>query len=160
MRIAVGSDHAGYALKEDLKYEIDRDMHATVVDVGTNSDQSVDYPDFAEKVVRLVQGKDVDFGILICGTGIGMSIAANKFEGIRAAKCNSAVEATLTREHNDANILCLASRTTDAELAMQMVKAFAMTDFSGEERHVRRLSKLASLECLNHDEMRKKRTTP
>jgi len=160
MKIAIGSDHAGFALKEDLKYAIDRDLNAVIVDVGTNSEQSVDYPDYAEKVVRLVQQKQVDFGILICGTGIGMSIAANKFEGIRAAKCNSAVEATLTRQHNDANILCLASRTVDNELAMQIVKAFAMTDFSAEERHVRRLSKITSLECANHDEMRKKRMTP
>jgi len=159
MKIAIGSDHAGFTLKEDLKYQLDRDMNATIVDVGTNSEESVDYPVFAEKVVRLVQSKDVDFGILICGTGIGMSIAANKFEGIRAAKCNSAVEATLTRQHNNANILCLASRTVDNELAMQIVKAFSMTDFSAEERHVRRLSMIAGLECTNHDEMRRKRMT-
>ncbi len=160
MKIAIGSDHAGFALKEDLKYDIDRNLNATVVDVGTTSDASVDYPDFAEKVAHLVQSKEVDFGILICGTGTGMSIAANKFEGIRAAKCNSAVEATLARQHNDANILCLAARTVDEELAMQMIKAFAMTDFSAEERHVRRLSKITGLECANHDEMRKKRMTP
>ncbi|MFA5247278.1 MAG: ribose 5-phosphate isomerase B [Candidatus Micrarchaeia archaeon] len=159
MKIAIGSDHAGFSLKEDLKYKLDRDMNATVIDVGTTSEESVDYPIFAEKVVRLVQKKDVDFGILICGTGIGMSIAANKFEGIRAAKCNSAVEATLTRQHNDANILCLASRTVDEEIAMQIVKAFSMTDFSAEERHVRRLSMITGLECTNYDEMRKKRTT-
>jgi ribose 5-phosphate isomerase B len=160
MKLAIGSDHAGYALKEAVKFALEHDFNATIIDVGTNSEESCDYTDYAEKVVRLIQRKEADLGILVCGTGIGMSIAANKFEGIRAAKCNSAVEATLTRQHNDANILCLGSRFMDEELAMQIVKAFIMTDFSGEERHMRRLAKVTGLECINHDEMRKKRMTP
>ena len=158
-KIIIASDHGAICLKEQIISFL-KAKNCEVKDMGVDSDDPVDYPDIAVKACREFNKGGYDFGILLCGTGIGMSIAANKFEGIRAAKCNSAVEATLTRQHNDANILCLASRTTDNEIAMQIVKAFAMTDFSKEERHVRRLSKITSLECLNHDEMRRKRMTP
>ena len=157
MKIAIASDHAGYALKEELKSQIESGLHREVLDFGTDSEESCDYPDFAVKVVHAVQAKEVEFGMLVCSTGIGMSISANKFEGIRAAKCNTAVEATMAREHNDANILCLGARGLPEELAMQIVKAFLMTDASKEERHARRVAKIEGNESMNLSEMLSRR---
>src|SRR3989338_5045568 len=111
MKIALGADHAGYKLKEEVKDVLERELHAQVTDFGTTNDQPADYPDYAQKVARAVQNKEADLGILICGTGMGMSIAANKFEGIRAARCATAIDATMARQHNDANVLTLGGRT-------------------------------------------------
>lgn len=157
MRIAIAADHAGYGLKEEIKYTIERELNAKVTDFGTDSENSVDYPDYAQKVAQAIQRKEADLGILICGTGIGMSIAANKFEGIRAARCCTAVDATMAREHNDANVLTLGARTMDEAQAMQIVKAFLLTDSSAEERHLKRIAKIEGLESLNLSEMLKRR---
>ena len=144
MRIAIGSDHAGFALKEEIKKFL---TDYEVVDVGTNSTESVDYPDFARKVGELVGGKEVDFGILICGTGIGMSITANKIKGVYAALACNVLTASLARRHNNANVLCIGGRMVGVELAKEMVRAFLSTDFEGG-RHERRLNKIKDIENL------------
>lgn len=140
MKVSIGCDRAGIQLKnfiiESLRDEFD------FIDLGTNSNEAVDYPDYAKKVVKTILNKDVDFGILICGTGIGMSISANRFSGIRASLCHNSLEAKLTREHNDANILCLGSRIIGQEMALENVKVFLNTKFSNEERHIRRINKI------------------
>ncbi len=144
MRIALGSDHAGYELKEHVKAFLEK-MGVEVIDVGTHSMESVDYPDYAEAVCdRLISG-DADYGILMCGTGLGMSIAANKFKGIRAALCLFPDMARLARAHNDANVLVMAGRMMGKELAEWTVKAFLDTEFEGG-RHKRRLEKISKLE--------------
>ena len=144
MRIAIGSDHAGFSLKEEIK-KILTDYE--VIDVGTNSSESVDYPDFAKKVGELVREKEVDFGILICGTGIGMSITANKIKGVYAALAYNVLTASLARRHNNANVLCIGGRMVGTELAKEMVKTFLTTDFEGG-RHERRLNKIKDIENL------------
>jgi ribose 5-phosphate isomerase B len=141
LRIAIASDHAGHALKEPLKKSLAA-MGAAVTDFGAYSKESVDYPDFGFKVAEAVASKEFERGILICGTGIGMSIAANKVKGIRAALCNSTEAARLSREHTDSNVLCLAGRFLDLGAAEEIVKAWLSTEFSGEERHKRRLDKV------------------
>ncbi len=146
MKISIASDHAGYELKEELKDFLERSLHKDVLDFGTDSEESCDYPDFAAKVSKSVFSGESELGILICGTGIGMSIAANKFDGIRAARCVTAVDATMAREHNDANVLCLGARTVNLDIAKQIVTAFLMTDASKEERHKRRIAKIRQLE--------------
>jgi ribose 5-phosphate isomerase B len=146
MKVAIGSDHAGFELKEKVKEFLQSNGYH-FEDFGANSDEASDYPEYAKKVSEAVLG-GFEFGILICGSGIGMSIAANKFPGIRAAFCMNHSLAVASREHNNANVLTLAARfTTDLE-AKRIVKAFLETKFSGEERHVRRLKKLAELEAI------------
>lgn len=146
MKIAIGSDHNGFELKERIK-EFLKASGYRFEDFGANSEESSDYPEYAKKVAEAVLG-GCEFGILVCGSGIGMSIAANKFPGIRAAFCINHSLAKASREHNNANVLTLAARfTTDIE-AKKTVKAFLETKFSGEERHVRRLKKLAELEAI------------
>jgi ribose 5-phosphate isomerase B len=146
MKIAIGSDHAGFELKEKIKEFLQANGYH-FEDFGTNSDESSDYPEYAKKVSEAVLG-GCEFGILICASGIGMSIAANKFPGIRAAFCMNHSLAVAGREHNNANILTLAARfTTDIE-AKKIVKAFLETKFSSEERHIRRLKKLAEMETI------------
>jgi ribose 5-phosphate isomerase B len=157
MKIAIASDHAGFSLKEEIKDMVSRELHREVIDFGTDSEERCDFPDFAAKVAHAMQEKQADFGILMCGTGIGMSIAANKFEGIRAAKCNSAVEATLARGHNDANVLCLGGRMLSQEAAFQIVKAFLMSDPEPVERYKLRNQKLEGLESMNLAEMLSRR---
>lgn len=142
MRIAIGSDHAGYELKEKIKSFLDGKND--VEDMGTDSKESVDYPDFAKKVAEAVLG-GCEFGILICGSGIGMSIAANKFPGIRAAFCMNPELAKASREHNNANVLTLGARFIDEDIAKKTVKAFLETEFINEERHLRRVKKMSSL---------------
>jgi ribose 5-phosphate isomerase B len=144
VKVALGSDHAGYDLKEKVKGFLNG-MGIEVHDAGTVSTDSVDYPDFAQKVAVQVRDGEVDRGILMCGTGVGVCIAANKFRGIRAALASDPEIARLSRQHNDANILCLASRFTDAEKAQELVKIWLETDFEGG-RHQRRLEKIQKLE--------------
>jgi ribose 5-phosphate isomerase B len=145
--IAIGSDHAGFEYKERLKKLLE-EMEKPYQDFGTLSPDSVDYPDFAHTVSKTVASGKCQFGILICGTGIGMSIVANKHSGIRAAVCESTASAKLSREHNDANILCLGARITTWETATEIVKTFLTTPFSGGERHMNRIQKIHSLTGL------------
>ena len=138
-KIAIASDRAGLELKtyiiDELKGQYDFD------DLGTNNQDPVDYPDYAIKVVDKILSGHSEFGILICGTGIGMSIAANRHKGIRAGLCHNSLEARLTREHNDANILCLGGRMIGKECALENVKVFLTTNFAGG-RHTNRIKKL------------------
>ncbi len=144
MRIAIGADHAGYHLKEALKQAL-AGADVEVEDVGTESDASVDYPDFAARVADRVASGQSDRGILICGTGIGMAMAANKVRGIRAASVTDELGARLARQHNDANILTLGGRVTPAGTAARLVRIFLDTPFEGG-RHQRRVEKIAALE--------------
>jgi ribose 5-phosphate isomerase B len=144
MKIAVGADHAGFSLKERVREILSGKGHA-VVDFGTNSPQSADYPDFAAAVGRSVVAGDVDRGILVCSTGVGMSMAANKIAGVRAAVGVNADEVSLTRAHNDANILALGAKYTDEATAEELVDIFLNTPFDGG-RHARRVAKIMALE--------------
>ena len=151
MRVFIGSDHGGYAMKEELKAYITSLGH-TVCDKGTFSgDKAVDYPDIAEAVcTALLQAKkycpdEEMYGVLVCGTGIGISIAANKIAGIRCALCHSHYDAAMTRCHNDANVIAFGGRTTGIEVAKEMVQAFLSTPFSGAH-HTARVAKVAALE--------------
>ena len=139
--IAAGSDHAGYELKEELIRHL-KSRGFEVVDYGTDSTQSCDYPDYARKVAKAVADGTAQAGLLVCGTGIGMSIAANKVKGIRAAVLSDEFSARATREHNDANILCLGARVVDAPKAIRLLDLFLDTPFSEGENHIRRISKL------------------
>ncbi len=138
MKIVIGSDHAGYRLKESVKnFLIGKGMD--VEDVGTHSEESADYPLYAEKVARYIQDGKAERGILICGTGIGMSISANKFRGIRASLCTNEYMARMSRRHNNANILCLGSRVVGEDLALSIVSAWLDEEFEGG-RHLKRLT--------------------
>ncbi len=144
MKIGLGADHAGYALKAALAAHLASTGHE-VVDYGTGDPtRSVDYPDFAQTVGRAVVSKSIDLGILVCGTGIGMSIAANKVHGIRAALAHDVTTAWLAREHNDANVLCLGGRLIAPMLATAMVDAWLEAVF--ETRHQRRVDRIAEIE--------------
>jgi ribose 5-phosphate isomerase B len=144
MKVAVASDHAGLALKRELLEGL-KQRSVEVEDLGPATDESVDYPDFAGKVARAVSGGQFPLGILICGTGIGMSIAANKYKNVRAAVCTSEFEARMSRAHNDANVLCLGQRVVGAGLAKVIVDAFLEQSFEGG-RHQRRIQKIADSE--------------
>ncbi|MDX2181386.1 MAG: ribose 5-phosphate isomerase B [Bryobacteraceae bacterium] len=144
MKIALGADHAGFALKEQLRERLKAKGHE-VLDVGTTSTESTDYPDFAEDVAHRVAKGDCDRGLLVCSTGVGMSIAANKVNGIRAALAYNEDEVRLTRAHNDANVLALSAKYTDAESADKLVEIFLNTPFDGG-RHERRVNKIKKLE--------------
>ncbi len=141
MKIALGSDHGGYQLKENLKEYLE-ELHLEYTDFGCDSEEPIDYPDIGFKVSREVKKGNYDKGILICGTGIGMSIVANKIEGIRASLCHDVFSAQKAREHNDANILTLGGRVIGVGLAREIVKVWLNTDFSQEERHLIRLKKI------------------
>lgn len=141
MRILIASDHAGYGLKENVKKEL-TDME--VVDLGTMNSGSTDYPDYAINLGERVVAENV-FGVLICGTGIGMSIAANKVKGVRCAKVSSKEEVILSREHNNANVISLANNISIDE-ATEWIKTFVNEPFSNEERHIRRLNKIMEYE--------------
>lgn len=145
MKIAIGSDHAGFAYKEEIKLYLAR-KNIEFVDFGTKSIDSTDYPLYAEKVGASVRDRQADIGILICGTGIGMSIAANKHRGIRAAACQSAFAARASREHNNANVLCVGSRTNTIEEVLEFVDLFVNTPFSNGERHVKRIDLIRKIE--------------
>ena len=139
--VVLGSDHAGYKMKLVLKEHLEEQGFETE-DLGCFSEESCDYPDFARNVAEAVSSGDADKGVLICGTGIGMSIAANKVPGIRAALVTNEFMAQMTREHNDANVLCMGARVLDTETAVRLMDIFMNTPFSGEEKHKRRISKL------------------
>jgi ribose 5-phosphate isomerase B len=146
MRIAVGSDHAGFALKTEVVEHLAAAGH-DVVDLGTDSAEvSVDYPDFGAAVGRAVASGDAAAGICVCGSGIGISIAANKVAGVRAALAHDVTTASLSRRHNDANVLCLGERTTGRQVALDAVDAFLATAFEGG-RHQRRIDEIAGLEA-------------
>jgi ribose 5-phosphate isomerase B len=144
MTIAIGADHAGFALKEQLAEALRRAGHA-VIDDGANSTESTDYPDYAAAVGRSVADGTADRGILVCATGVGMSIAANKINGVRAALAVNPEEVQLARRHNDANVLTLGARYTDTPAAAEYVKLFLETPFDGG-RHERRVEKIMQLE--------------
>jgi ribose 5-phosphate isomerase B len=141
-KIALGSDHAGFVCKESIKESL-KNTSNSLVDVGTYSEDSVDYPDFAHQVARRVTEKSADVGILFCGSGNGVAIAANKHKNVRAALCWTAEIARLARQHNDANVLCIPSRYVSAKEADDIVMAFLDTEFEGG-RHSRRVEKIES----------------
>ncbi len=141
--VAIGSDHAGFALKEKVKNHLVK-IGMSVKDVGTFSDDSVDYPDFAVAVARHVKDGQSECGIVICGSGIGVSISANKVAGIRAALCYTPELAGLARQHNNANVLAMGGRFTEPETAYSIVDAFLNTEFEGG-RHIKRVEKIHSL---------------
>jgi len=143
MKIALGSDHAGFELKEDLRSYLAQ-MKIDALDLGTYSEDSVDYPDVAVKVAEMVAQGEVERGLLICGTGIGMSIVANRFARVRAALCHDLYTARISREHNDANILALGGRLIGKGLAREILRVWLETEFQGG-RHERRLNKIAAL---------------
>jgi ribose 5-phosphate isomerase B len=143
MKIAIASDHAGFALKEELRGQLTGKGHE-VVDFGTNSTDSCDYPDFAKPVATGVSQGRFERGILVCSTGLGMAMAANKVAGVRAAPVTSPDEARLTREHNDCNVLTLGAKYLDEPHAMELVDVFLQTDFSGG-RHGRRVAKIEAM---------------
>ena len=143
-KIAIACDHGGYELKLEIMKKL-TEMGAEYVDFGTNSTESVDYPIYAEKVCEAITSGETELGILVCGTGIGMSMAANKCKGIRAAVCSDTFSARFTRLHNDANVLCMGGRVVGAGLACDMVDLFITTDFEGG-RHQARIDKIMALE--------------
>lgn len=145
MRIAIGNDHGAVELKEHIATHL-RKQGYEVVNFGTDSTDSCDYPVYAAKVAKAVVSGECDRGILICGTGIGISIAANKIQGVRCALCSEPCSARLTREHNDANILAMGARIIGPTLAESIVDAFLTTPFSGDERHQRRIDLVTRLE--------------
>lgn len=146
MRIAIGADHGGYPLNERVIKELDAAGHE-IVDFGTHvGSRPDDYPDYALKVGEAVRGNQADIGILICGSGVGASVAANKLTGIRAALCGDTYSAHQSREHDNCNVLCLGARVTGEELALELVRAFVAARFTGEERHQRRLAKVTEME--------------
>ena len=136
--IAIACDHGGYALKEEIKA---RFSSYDWLDLGTDGEDSVDYPDFGQAMVEAIEGGDVPRGIVICGTGIGISIAANRSDAVRCGLCTDTTMARLTRQHNDANVLALGARITGVEAAMDIVETFLNTDFEGG-RHQRRVDKI------------------
>jgi len=144
MKIFIGSDHGGYRLKAAVKDFLEK-YGCEIEDVGTFSEESCDYPAIAEKLCKKVV-ETSNRGILICGTGIGMSIAANKVKGIRAALCGDTFSARMTREHNNSNVLCLGERVTGQDLALDIVKIWIDTAFSEGERHKRRISMITDIE--------------
>src|SRR2546429_6228197 len=146
MRIAIGADHGGYPLNEVVIAELDSAGHE-ILDFGTHvGSRPDDYPDYALKLGQALQANQADIGILICGSGVGAAVAANKLTGIRAALCGDTYSAHQSREHDDCNVLCLGARVTGEELALDIVRAFVAARFTGEERHVRRLAKIADME--------------
>lgn len=144
VRVALGADHAGFGLKEQIKPWLD-DLGVSYEDLGTDNEASVDYPDFAAAVSARVAAGHVDGGVLVCGSGIGMSMAANRVPGIRAAVCRDIYDARVTRNDNDANVLCLGARTTGPGLAREILREFLGTPFGGG-RHTARLAKLRAME--------------
>jgi RpiB/LacA/LacB family sugar-phosphate isomerase len=145
MRIVVGSDHAGYALKLEL-LPLVRALGHEILDVGTHSTEAVDYPDYAAKVAEAIVDGRADRGILLCGSGIGASVAANKIPGVRAGNCADVYSAHQGVEHDAMNVLVLGGRVVGSAVAAEMVRAYLAAHFTGEERHARRLAKVEALE--------------
>lgn len=150
MRFALGADHAGYEIKNDLVAHLEEQGHV-VLDLGTNSPEPVDYPDFAEAVGRAVLDGRAERGVIVCGSGIGASVAANKLRGIRAGLAHDTYSARQGVEHDDMNILVLGGRMIGPEVARELASAFSAAHFTGEERHLRRLAKVKALEAREHD---------
>ena len=148
MKIAIASDHGGYQYKNLLLADI-RERGYEVIDLGTFSEQPTDYPDHAETVANTILRKETERGILICGSGVGVSIAANKFKGIRAGVCHDNYSAHQCVEHDDANVLCIGQRVIGIELAKEIVFSFLAAKFTNEERHLRRLGKIIAIENRN-----------
>jgi ribose 5-phosphate isomerase B len=151
MRIAIGADHAGFELKNSV-VEYVRGTGNAVHDLGTYNSEPVDYPDLARKVCEAMQQGKADLGILVCGSGVGASVAANKFFGIRAAICHDTYTAHQGREHDDVNVLCMGSRVIGEALALEIVRTWLEASFSHEERHQRRLDKVLDIEKENFTE--------
>ncbi len=145
MKVAIGSDHAGYKIKEDIKEVMD-ELNIQYEDVGCHCEDSVDYPDFAVPVAEKVANGEVDRGILICGTGIGMSITANKVDGVRCALVHDLFSAKVTRLHNDSNVLAMGERIIGPGLAKEIAKVWLETEFEGG-RHQRRVNKMMEVEA-------------
>lgn len=145
MRIAIGADHGGFELKKRILEYLNEAGH-TVVDLGTDKAEPVDYPDYAKAVAEAVLQGKAELGILVCGSGVGASIAANKFPGIRAALCHDTYSARQSREDDDANVLCLGARVIGPALALEVIRTFLASRFSEAERHRRRLAKIAEFE--------------
>ena len=145
MRVAIGSDHAGFELKEAAKAFL-RAEHCEVLDVGTASRDPVDYSDYAEAVGAALQGHNAERGIILCGSGVGASMAANRIPGVRAGLCHDTYSAHQGVEHDDMNVLVLGGRVVGVELARELIHAFLNARFSGEDRHLRRLAKMTALE--------------
>jgi ribose 5-phosphate isomerase B len=146
MRIALSADHAGYDLKQELLAQLTRQGH-DVLDLGTHSRAPVDYPDSAEAVAHALREGQAERGLLVCGSGAGVSIAANKFPGVRAAVCHDTYTAHQAVEHDDMNVLCIGARVVGSALALELVAAFLAAEFSGEDRHLRRLNKVLAIEA-------------
>jgi ribose 5-phosphate isomerase B len=145
MKVAITSDHAGYHLKQELIPVIDGDGHE-IIDLGADSEKPVDYPDFALRIGLIVAGGEVDRGVFICGSGVGGCVVVNKIPGVRAGLCHDTYSAHQGVEHDNMNILCLGSRVIGKELAIEICRAFLNAEFTGEDRHVRRLAKLEEIE--------------
>jgi ribose 5-phosphate isomerase B len=145
MRIAMGADHAGFELKRDLAAAIAQQGHE-ILDVGTHTAAAVDYPDIAEAVATAIRNGQVDRGIIICGSGAGVTVAANKFPGIRAAVCHDTYTARQAVEHDDINVLCLGARVIGSALARVLIETFLAATFSADDRHLRRLAKIDAIE--------------
>ena len=148
MKIAIAADHAGYPLNERVIAEL-RDAGHELIDFGTH-DGSIpdDYPDYARQIGEAIQKGAAEIGVLICGSGVGASVAANKLRGVRAALCGDTYSGHQSREHDDCNVLCLGARVTGVELALDIVRAFVAARFTGEERHKRRVAKITELENI------------
>lgn len=144
-RVVIGNDHAAVDMKNEIKSMLENEGYE-VINVGTDTNDSVDYPDFGQQAALTVANKEADFGIVICGTGIGISIVANKVPGIRCGLCKDVTDARLTREHNDANMLAMGARTTGLETAKDIVHAFLNTPFSQGVNHIRRIEKIAKID--------------
>ncbi len=152
--ILIAADHGGYSLKEEVKNYL-QDNGYTVIDLGTHSEESVDYPDFAAAVAQKISNNEYSLGILMCGTGIGISIAANKFPNVRAALVHDELSAKMAKVHNNANILVLGGRTTTPERAKKLVTIWLNENFEGG-RHTRRLEKINSIEAKNNESSKKR----
>ena len=146
MKIALAADHAGYEMKRDLAGKLAKVGHE-VLDLGTHSSAPVDYPDYAEAVAAVLRDGQAERGIIVCGSGAGVCIAANKFPGIRASVVHDVYTAHQAVEHDDMNVLCIGARVIGASLAREIVDAFLRAEFSGEERHLRRLAKIHDFEA-------------
>lgn len=146
MKVAVACDHAGFPLKETVMDAIRRLGHE-VVDLGTHSTEPVDYPDYADQLGLAVRNGDADRGVLLCGSGVGAAVAANKVVGVRAGLCHDVYSAHQSVEHDDVNVLALGARVIGPALAVELVQAFLGANFTGEERHLRRLDKVKAIEA-------------
>lgn len=145
MRVAIAADHAGYSYKELLARQL-RDAGHDVLDLGTDSEESVDYPDYARAVAEAVAGRRAERGVLVCGSAVGVCVTANKVPGIRAGVCHDTYSARQGVEHDDMNVLCMGERVVGIEVAREVLRAFLSADFTGDPRHVRRLRKMREVE--------------